>query len=329
MSTQSSSKRILWMDIAKAIAIFAMIQGHTTPYGSTARNFIYSFHMPLFFLLTGFTAKNISTLGEFWMQLKKDFTRLVVPYVLVQTLNGVISFLMYHENAMDSIRLRVEQLIWGSAIDVYGHSCVGMIWFLIALFWAKTLYNLVQVIFPSQYNWSVFLFLAILAKVLSNAQIYLPQSIDVALMATLFICMGHYFKEYFGFYKQYQIPIVFIAFGIWMLCVENGTYIELGGRWYPNMIWGILGAICGCLCVCTFSQALESNKLLAKILGYFGRNTLTILYVSFLDWIALPFWGRTLNFAYVARPAVVLLVSIIVIQCKKYLNMLLQKLHSA
>ena len=52
--------RIAWIDIAKAIAIFAMIEGHVVAYGGYARNLIYSFHMPLFFILTGFTIKEVT-----------------------------------------------------------------------------------------------------------------------------------------------------------------------------------------------------------------------------------------------------------------------------
>ena len=40
--SEPKKKRILWLDIAKAIAIFAMIEGHTAPYGGALRNFIYS-----------------------------------------------------------------------------------------------------------------------------------------------------------------------------------------------------------------------------------------------------------------------------------------------
>ncbi len=325
MGEQIKSRRIAWIDIAKAIAIFAMIQGHTTPYGSAARNFIYSFHMPLFFILTGFTSKSVNTFSEFWKQLKKDFLKILLPCIGVQALNGLISLLMYQEDVRSSISLRLEQLLWGSAIDVYGHSCIGMIWFLVALFWTKTLYNLVQVIFPSEYYGAICFVMAICAKALSNSQIYLPQSWDVVLMASLFLYLGYCYKKYFDSFKRFHIPVSIISFGVWMLCWEKGIYIELGGRWYPNFILGVLAAICGCLCVFEVAQALEANRYVAKVLSYFGKNTMIILCVSFLDWIALPFWGKGLSFAYVARPAVVLLVSVIVIEVKKCFNRLCKK----
>lgn len=47
-------KRIEWIDVAKAICILLMIAGHTYPVGSKVRNIIFSFHMPLFFILSGY-----------------------------------------------------------------------------------------------------------------------------------------------------------------------------------------------------------------------------------------------------------------------------------
>lgn len=49
--------RIQWVDIAKGMAMLFVIIGHTAPFGSMERNFIFSFHMPLFFLLSGYTLK--------------------------------------------------------------------------------------------------------------------------------------------------------------------------------------------------------------------------------------------------------------------------------
>lgn len=314
----AQKKRIMWVDIAKAIAIFAMIEGHTAPYNGPLRNFIYSFHMPLFFILTGFTSKLVKTWEDFFKALKKDFLRILVPCIGIQALNGFLSFIINHENAMDALALRIDQLLWGSAFDIYGHSCVGMIWFLIALFWSKTLFNLIMLIFPSKYNGSIFLMLAFLGKYLSDKELYLPQSLDVCLVAVLFIWLGYAFKQVYPVFEKYQMPIIMIAFCIWIFCWEKEIHIDLGGRWYPDFIAGILGAISGCLCIITFSQALESCSPIAKLLAFIGKNTLTILCVSFLDWIALSLWCcRGYGFAYVARPSICFAVSFIIIMLRQ------------
>lgn len=45
-------KRIDWIDVAKGVGIFLMVMGHTSMPDAVNR-WIYSFHMPLFFLLSG------------------------------------------------------------------------------------------------------------------------------------------------------------------------------------------------------------------------------------------------------------------------------------
>lgn len=46
-------QRIDWIDTAKGLCMILVIVGHTLPYGNLMRNFIFSFHMPAFFFLTG------------------------------------------------------------------------------------------------------------------------------------------------------------------------------------------------------------------------------------------------------------------------------------
>ncbi|WP_270224197.1 acyltransferase family protein [Lactiplantibacillus pentosus] len=50
------AKRIEWIDIAKGIAILAVVVGHTLgPYnGQLFGSLIFAFHMPIFFMLSGY-----------------------------------------------------------------------------------------------------------------------------------------------------------------------------------------------------------------------------------------------------------------------------------
>lgn len=48
--------RIVFVDVAKGIGILLVIIGHVVPYGDNyLSRFIFGFHMPLFFILSGFT----------------------------------------------------------------------------------------------------------------------------------------------------------------------------------------------------------------------------------------------------------------------------------
>ena len=63
--------RIAWVDVAKGIAILLVIIGHTVNFGSATRNFIFSFHMPLFFILSGYTFKLAGDFPVFFQGVKK------------------------------------------------------------------------------------------------------------------------------------------------------------------------------------------------------------------------------------------------------------------
>lgn len=52
------------IDIAKAIGILLMILGHCHGIPWILRNFIFSFHMPLFFIFSGFFYKTPQNMNE-------------------------------------------------------------------------------------------------------------------------------------------------------------------------------------------------------------------------------------------------------------------------
>lgn len=54
--TQKNIKREIWIDYAKTILIFLMVLGHNSlPYIES--KLIYAFHMPAFFILSGYLYK--------------------------------------------------------------------------------------------------------------------------------------------------------------------------------------------------------------------------------------------------------------------------------
>ena len=81
--------RLNWLDIAKGLAIICTIIGHTVAFGGRTRNLIFSFHMPLFFLLAGYTIKPIQLRGML-KSIRKDFVRLII--LLFSTLNDASFF---------------------------------------------------------------------------------------------------------------------------------------------------------------------------------------------------------------------------------------------
>lgn len=83
-------KRIIWVDWLKVIAIWMVVVGHFSP--GLSKSFIYSFHVPVFFLISGYLYR--TSLG-FW---KKLLNKLIIPYLLICASQYIIKFLIYFIN---------------------------------------------------------------------------------------------------------------------------------------------------------------------------------------------------------------------------------------
>lgn len=73
------NKRIYWVDTAKGIGILLVIAGHCLQqhHGGLIFRTIYSFHMPLFFMIHGFLLKKDNIISR----AKKNFHSMIIPYL--------------------------------------------------------------------------------------------------------------------------------------------------------------------------------------------------------------------------------------------------------
>lgn len=142
------SKRLDWIDIAKGIAIILVIVGHTVPNPSPLRHAIFSFHMPLFFILAGYTFR-----PKPWRELLSgSVSRLLVPYVVLALAWQVPTFLMSGAPLTSGTLVTwLKTLVFASGVDVpgLGVAAVGMAWFLAALFTSRLLFNVLVRLFDA------------------------------------------------------------------------------------------------------------------------------------------------------------------------------------
>lgn len=77
MTIENVKKRIDYLDAAKGIAILAVIVGHFYAPGVIGR-IIYSFHLPLFFIISGYCIKDYRADMSFMHSARG----LLIPYVI-------------------------------------------------------------------------------------------------------------------------------------------------------------------------------------------------------------------------------------------------------
>lgn len=86
------------MQLARGIGILLVTFGHSIPLKDSypsIYNFIYSFHMPLFFFLSGFFASkllHISSLNDWISSIKKNTLKLIIPYFTISLSYGLIKY---------------------------------------------------------------------------------------------------------------------------------------------------------------------------------------------------------------------------------------------
>ena len=92
-----TKSRINWIDFGKGLAIFLVLVGHVLLGMYQSEKFpiwnnllllliaqIYIFHIPVFFALSGYFFKPVSSLKEFWDYAKKKTIILGLPYIFIQ-----------------------------------------------------------------------------------------------------------------------------------------------------------------------------------------------------------------------------------------------------
>ncbi len=115
-------ERIIWIDYLKFVAIFFVVWGHNNGNNILLKSLIYSFHMPLFFMISGYLH---SAKLPFNLTLKKNVKTLLLPYFYLTLLISPIYLYEIHKGN-DSYLELIIRFISGD-----------LAWFIMALFLMK------------------------------------------------------------------------------------------------------------------------------------------------------------------------------------------------
>lgn len=190
--------RQAWIDLAKVLGIWLVVLGHMPHSSPALKTFIFSFHMPLFFFISGYLAKP-KPLGE---TVKQGGWRLLLPYLLY----GLISWAWWlalagwrQPSLLASPTLWHDQLLLPGLGLLYG---VGYstsqsamtnppLWFLVGLFVVSVVFAPLAARLRLRGLWVATATLALVPWVLAGQGVDLLFSIDSALMALPLYVLGH------------------------------------------------------------------------------------------------------------------------------------------
>ena len=276
-------KRNNKIDIIKGIGIILVVFGHVINSnvninGMNINNILYIFHMPLFFLVSGYLTKyeKDCTFKEY---LKKKSKAILIPYFIFSILCFIYWFI---------IERRIRHQMDVSVIKVLLNIPLGFIndkyllpnivlWFLPCLFISEILFYMIRKIKNKYIQYLIEIIIFIVGIILCNFKIILPFGIETAFVSLLFLSIGNIygkFEEKINSKKYIIIPVILIFYIL--AYVYNGGISMLGHKYGIPYLF-VLGAISGTGIIYLISSLLENTKIVNKSLVFLGKNSLTIM----------------------------------------------------
>lgn len=263
------------IDLIKGVGIFLVVLGH---HNTILTNYIFSFHMPLFFFISGIFHSNYNSYKEF---INKKIKSLIIPYFafsITLFLFWLIIGRKFGESLIKNtpIKIAFNGIFVGS--DIKGISSMEWgvpVWFLLCLFLVTNLYYFISKLKIKK--------IILLNIIFGSIGYYLSKNdyfifriwhLDTALIAINFYTLGNLLKD--KLFKIENVPkwVLIIIFFLSIIGNKLNGRVDMNGAHYSNIILFYLTAILGITLV---FGVIKKFKIKNHYLKYIGQNTLIIL----------------------------------------------------
>lgn len=289
----SIDKRIKWIDVAKGLTIILVVSGHLLQTYSNQLDFvfklIYSFHMPVFFVLSGYL---INTKKDFHQFCKSKSKSLLLPYFLFCAVLFVFNYLKSYISGAQNEYIAQFKSSALQTILLTHNSFFYTLWFLPCLFISLIItYFFIKYIKNRYIAFSIITILSISIAILQSKHTFsLPFCIDNAIFASFWVYSGYILKiKNLDFSKKCKFyPLISIMLLIAVNLLTN-IYIKsdvnsdsFRAIKFLNPAIFYLTSILGCSFIFGLSNIISNSKLLQ----IYGKNS---LYIYGFHFLLLPF----------------------------------------
>lgn len=285
-----TKERKEFIDVARGIGMICIVLGHL---GQTDINrIVFTFHVPLFFLITGYFIDRETTVFRFIL---KRIRTLILPYIIsCCSIIGIAvminRWLNNGEGEQEVLQKWISASLYGAG-DSYKEPFVingiGATWFLLATFWGCICLRILLE-FPAFIRIPA-VAIIFYASCRSALEIYwFPLSVQAGGCALLFMYIGYLARNSMEEFTKLRIEIrvAMLCFAAW---VWIRFMIDFERFWLVHCNYGrgpvdIFGSICGVCCVLFISYVLDRFlKVIPFCLGYLGKYSLLMLCMHIIE----------------------------------------------
>lgn len=282
----------------KGISILLVFIGHAATPSFLERPYmyefivqlIYSFHMPLFFLVSGFLSYKVIDMNfkeEYFNYIKSKFYRLIVPFLTISFItNFMIFILKYIINEPVTINSLIDMI---KTIILYPENGVmGSLWFLYTLFIISIISPLITKL-PMKITLTLTLLLNRLVPQYKNFL-----AISRISFFLIYFLIGLYFRKYCFNNKKIDIKSMamlkkVVICIISLICVLCYSYITANQIHISRYMLSILNFLCGLfgmILILMIIDKISNLKICTKILSFLGKYSIDIYLLSWFFQIA-------------------------------------------
>lgn len=263
--------RIDWIDVAKGIAIILVVLGHSSnDLVEPVNRFLLSFHMPLFFFLSGICYKKSNIkVGRY---VYKKFSTLLIPKMTLGLINLSFDIL---QNKIEGVKIDIN--LMGGVITYF----VRNDWFLLVMFYVSIIFYFVDKLNYSKCAYRVYMIIINIVIIMA-IDILKWKTIaffEIIPMGLLFYTLGNFIniKGIFAILEKDKYGCLIFAIPVILILSYWNKPVAMYMNNYGNLLLFFICACIGILLVCILSIVLKNNILLQ----FFGRNSIIVYIVHY------------------------------------------------
>jgi fucose 4-O-acetylase-like acetyltransferase len=279
-------ERILWIDYAKGYAIIIMVIAHYINTPIAIEKWIYTFHMPLFFFLSGYLTSSFPVQNK-CIYIYKRFKALMIPYITFGFIMMGVELLVKPEYALNT-----------SILNILYYVAKPATWFFFMLFLLDCIYLFIRKFNPP-IKIVITFFLFFIGYYWMHKEVSLPFRLQIVPNILVFFLLGDllYGKlntviEKLSLQRLWMIAIIMYVLSICasILFLRIDLYLNSLNPYYvPNAMFGIIGTSI----LCFILDKYKGLVYLKRSFKYCTINAILILvFHSKIFWIAEILFGK-------------------------------------
>ena len=272
------------VSIAKALGIILMVMGHAGC-SEYLHDFIYLFHMPLFFFLSAYFFRDAKVVDSGRQYVVRKFKNLYWPYIKWSIIFLLLHNLFYRIGFYDN-NLSWQELLVNVKCSVrgmwQGERMLGAYWFLISLFWESLLFGLIiWVKHKTKFRYFDLIAVVLLFLVGYYAPIDLLVNREMVILPIFYL--GYWagtHKMDFSISRSHLLIALLVCLSLLCYFATFMKVVVAQGE-FSNPILFIIGSMAGIYLIIILSGLIKSLRV-GRWIDIVGGGTMSILTFHFL-----------------------------------------------